>query len=229
MKILLGFLGLALSASALANPNQYRYESAPNSEIDQYLVIGSSATGTPDALQGLWWLDGNPVPDKVISFASAQFQDIVVDGQVVGHEALLPVYDEGVWSWDFSPQGFAAYTLARTTRLTYRLVFNADYTHGDITPIITAGPLVNRLEIPQTLIASFTMDLVNENEYSRDTLLLGSPSNYRFRRIVDGAGNRLPVAFAEYLESLRVEGPAKALLPVCKTSDGQLPSPCASL
>ncbi len=230
MKTLAILMGLTLSTSVFANQNQYTYKIVPHEEIDQYLVPGSDATGTPEALQGLWWLDGNPVHDEVISFAGAQFQPIEEAGKVVGYEAFLPVYDEGVWSWHNDVGGWRGYIVARKVRLTYHLVFDANFTSGDITPVVKLLPGQEPVEIPQSFFASFTMDLVNNNEWSRDTAVLGSKSNYRFRRIVDGEGTRLP-NFEDYLANIKVENLKSAMIPVCTLPNptGQLPSPCAAL
>ncbi|RZA23949.1 MAG: hypothetical protein EOP10_11335 [Proteobacteria bacterium] len=62
------------------------------------------------------------------------------------------------------------------------------------------------------MLIDFELNYVDGNEYSRDSVLLGRPHTYRFRRIVDGQGNRLP-AYDEFVEKAEV---ANALLPILR-------------
>ena len=67
------------------------------------------------------------------------------------------------------------------------------------------------------------MTKVGENEYKRESIVLGQKSEYRFRRIVDGNGQRLP-AYEEFVEKAEVPN---ALLPVCRLQGDTLPTACA--
>ncbi len=223
MKVLFSsVLALGLASSAFAK-SPYELVSVPHSEIDSHLVIGSDATGTPANLQGLWWMNGNPLPDEVVSFAGMSWTDIVEDGEVVGHRGFVPVYDEGVWSWHDSVYGRGLYDLVLQNKLTYEVVFNADYTEAQVTPRAKLFGLVPQVTLPPSMLVDFDMRLVDENEFARDSVIFGQPSSYRFRRIVDGQGKRLP-AFQEFLAA--VEAP-NALLPVCKDpASTSLPSTC---
>ncbi len=231
MKSILFTIGVAFSSMSMA-AEQYPYTlaSVPYRDIDQHLVIGSDATETPKALQGLWWMDGNPQADEVMSFANAKFKDIVVAGQVVGHEASLVVYDEGIWAWHDSDEGDRQARKAYKWRLVYHLVFNADYTQGKIEPILDPPEGFRfGILIPKNPLANFTMDLVNEDEYVRDTKLLGKTNQYRFRRIVDGQGNRLPT-YESFVQTVEADGVPNALLPLCnvEAEERTLPSACAA-
>jgi hypothetical protein len=215
-------LSTLLSSTAFAG--QYEFVSVPHAEVDQHLTIGSDANGTPKNLQGLWWMNGNPLADEVISFASTQWEEIVEDGEVVGYRGTLPVYDEGIWSWHDSKAGRILYSLVLGHRLTYVAEFNKDFTYGVIEPRIKPLGVLPAVTIPASMLVEFTMTQVNENEFSRDSILLGQPSQYRFRRIVDAEGNRLP-DFDEFVEKAEV---SNALLPICKNNTSEtLPSSCA--
>lgn len=232
MKSILFAIGVALSSMAVAAGDQYPYtlDSVPYRDIDQHLVIGSDATETPAPLQGLWWMDGNPQADEVMSFANAKFKDIQVGGQVVGHEATLVVYDEGIWAWHDSEEGERQARKAYNWRLVYRLVFNADYTHGQIEPILDPPEGFRfGIRIPRNPLATFTMDQVNADEYVRDTKLLGKSNQYRFRRIVDGQGQRLPL-YDNFVQTVEAEGVPNALLPLCNVESEEriLPSACVA-
>ncbi|HET9239129.1 MAG TPA: hypothetical protein VFO10_17855 [Oligoflexus sp.] len=232
MKSVLFAISLALTTQAMAADESYPYtlESVPYRDIDQRLVIGSDATGTPAPLQGLWWMDGNPQADEVMSFANAAFKDIEFDGQVVGHEATLVVYDEGIWAWHDSDEGERQARKAYKWRLVYHLVFNADYTHGKIEPILDPPEGFRfGIRIPRNPLANFTMDQVNQDEYVRDTRLLGKSNQYRFRRIVDGQGNRLPT-YDSFVKTVESDGVPNALLPLCtlENTSQVLPTVCAT-
>jgi hypothetical protein len=222
MKFKAFLLSTLLSTTAFAH-SPYELISVPHSEIDQHLTIGTDANGTPKNLQGLWWMDGNPLADEVISFAGTQWEEIVENGEVVGYKGTLPVYDEGVWSWHDSKAGAFLYSLVLKNRLTYVATFNKDFTHGVILPTVKPLGVLPTLTIPASMLVEFTMTQVDENEYSRDSILFGLPSQYRFRRLVDANGNRLPY-FDEFVEKAEADN---ALLPICKNNANEsLPTSC---
>jgi hypothetical protein len=232
MKSVLLAISFAFSTLALAAEEQYPYTlaSVPYRDIDQHLVIGSDETGTPAPLQGLWWMDGNPQADEVMSFANATFKAIEIGGKVVGHEATLVVYDEGIWAWHDSEEGERQARKAYKWRLVYNLVFNADFTQGKIEPILDPPEGFRfGIRIPRNPLANFTMDQVNEDEYVRDTKLLGKSNHYRFRRIVDGQGNRLPT-YDTFVKAVEAEGVPNSLLPLCslETESRVLPTACTA-
>ncbi|MBC7532018.1 MAG: hypothetical protein H7318_10600 [Oligoflexus sp.] len=215
-------LALSLSTPVFA-AGRFDLVSVAHNEIDTHLVPGSDATGTPEALQGLWWMNGNPLADEVLSFASAQWSDIEVDGEVVGHQALIPVFDQGIWSWHDSIAGRVLYNLVLKSRLTYHVTFDLNFTHGQVTPLLKPISFIPGIELPASMLVDFKMNAVTEGEYSRDSILLGKKHSYRFRRIVDGNGNRLP-AFDEFVDLVEVPN---ALLPICRIKGNTLPSACA--
>ncbi|MES2745190.1 MAG: hypothetical protein EOP04_07015 [Proteobacteria bacterium] len=211
MKIKALLLGLLVSTQGFA-ANDYEFLSVPHSDVDQYLTIGSDETQTPESIQGLWWLNGNPLPDEVLSFANMKWTPIKTDGETSGWESEIPVYDQGIWTWHDSFAGRLLYSLAYKTKLNYHIVFNSDFTHGKITPIVKAVSFLPAVELPPSMLIDFELNYVDENEYSRDSVLLGRPHTYRFRRIVDGQGNRLP-AYDEFVEKAEVPN---ALLPILR-------------
>ncbi|MBC7658268.1 MAG: hypothetical protein H7249_01015 [Chitinophagaceae bacterium] len=222
MKLNFLALSLVLSTSAFAKP--YELRSVPNDQVDTHMAIGSDATNTPPNLQGLWWMDGNPLADEVVSFASTSWSDTVENGQIVAHTAVIPVYDQGIWAWHDSKPGRALYNAVYDFHLVYQLTFNLDYTFGQVIPVIKPIPFLPSVDIKSSVFVDFTMTQVNDNEFRRDSILAGKHSSYRFRRIVDANGVRLP-AFDEYLQKAEVKN---ILLPYCKTDkSGELPTACA--
>ncbi len=221
IRSLLLVFGILLSSPSFAG-GLYDLKSVSHEDLDQELLAGSDLTGTPKNLQGLWWLDGNPLPDEVMSLASARWSKIEKNGRVVGYEAVIPVYDQGIWAWHDSLPGRFLYSLVLASRLTYIARFNADFSFGQITPKFIPLQFLPGVEIPASLLVDFTMTLVDDGEYQRDSILFGARHSYRFRRIVDGEGNRLP-AYDEFVEKAEVN---KALLPICRLPSQGFPTAC---
>ncbi|MCG8417587.1 MAG: hypothetical protein MJE77_06535 [Proteobacteria bacterium] len=215
------FIGMS-SSSAMAS--DYELCVVEHKDIDQALRIGSDATHTPDSLQGLWWMDGNPLPDEVVSFAGAEFIELMEDGVLVGYRAIIKIYGEGVWSWHHSREGYLLYGAARATRAEFHIEFNPDFTFGQVMIDIGSAYHSSRFDLPPS---DATLVKVNDDEYRRDTMLFGKTlESYRFRRIVDGDGNRLD-AYQDFVAAIDERGPAEALLPFSRLDDdGELPSVC---
>ncbi len=206
------------SVQASANPlSPYDLRSVNHDEVISWMVPGTDATGTPENLQGLWWMNGNPLADEVVSFAGVKWEEVLEDGEVVGYTGALPVYDEGVWSWHGSLAGLSLYNLVLSTKLVYVAEFNKDFSYGVVTP--TFQPLKNgpTIKLDPSKFVTFTMKQVDENEYARDSIILTLPSTYRFRRIVDGNGTVLQANYAEFLQKVEAQN---AILPFCKISNG---------
>ncbi|NRA65928.1 MAG: hypothetical protein HRU19_15680 [Pseudobacteriovorax sp.] len=205
----------------------YDLVSVPHKDIDGFLVPGSDATNTPEALQGLWFMDGNPLADEVISFASARFEPYVDAEGNSGYKALVPVYDEGIWTWHDNAYGRLLYGLVLKSRLEYLIEFNEDFSEGQVTPTFDPLILLPSIVVPPSMLVDFELNKVAEDEYARDSIILGQVSTYRFRRIVDGEGRRLP-AYEDYVASILERGPINALIPICRKGDGDtLPTRCA--
>ena len=218
-----GFIAGSADASSL-----YTLQSVPHADIDQYLTVGSDLTATPQPLQGLWWMDGNPLADEVVSFASAQFEERVNGAGESYFSAEVPVYDEGVWSWHDSFAGRVLYELVRTTKLVYSMEFNMDYSQGQVLPNFKPIDQLPQLRIEPSPLLDFQLNRVSETEYARNSIVAGQNVSYRFRQIVDGSGERLP-AYADYLAAIAKRGPLNALLPICKIDlTDQLPTACAN-
>ncbi|RZA25132.1 MAG: hypothetical protein EOP10_07785 [Proteobacteria bacterium] len=213
---------LTLSTPVMA-AGKYKLKSVPHADLDQYLVPGSDATNTPTAVQGLWWLNGNPLPDEMLSLASAKWTEILEDGEVVGYQAAIPVYDEGIWAWHDSSAGRLLYNVVLKSKLTYYAKFNLDFSFGRITPVLQPIGFIPGIEIPSSMLVDFTMTKVSEDEYLRESIVLGQKQTYRFRRVVDGNGNRLP-AYDEFVNKAEVPN---ALLPICDLEGDALPTRCA--
>jgi hypothetical protein len=197
--------------------------SIPHREMDKNLPFGSDETHTPKNLQGMFWMDGNPLPDKLVSLAKVRFTDLRdQNGKITGHRAYIPVYDQGVWTWDDTRTGNALYKLVHDVKLTYKVDFNADYTFGQVTPLVTLIPGLKRTAIPPSMLVDFTLTLNGPDEFSRDSILAGKKHNYRFRRVVDGTGKRLP-AWDDFVRKMEEKNLPNGLIPVCNLDNGAGP------
>jgi hypothetical protein len=217
-------LSLFVSSSAFAF-SPYEYKFVDHEVAYKEMTVGNDATNTPEALQGIWWMNGNPLADEMVSFAGVKWEPIEENGEVVGYRGSLPVYDAKVWSWHGSPAGVALYELVRKSKLVYVAQFNKDFSYGVVTPTFQPGG-IPPIGIPPSKLLTFAMRKVADDEYSRDSLILGVPSQYRFRRLIDANGKEIEETFKEFLSLVEAQ---KALFPVCKAdkTPATLPTVCA--
>jgi hypothetical protein len=225
MKLELFALTFLASSSAFAFDNPYEYKFVDHAIAWQDMAVANDATQTPKALQGIWWMNGNPLADEMVSFAGVKWQAITENGEIVGYSGALPVYDAKVWSWHSSPAGIALYEAARLAKLVYVAQFNKDFSYGVVTPRVQLGSLP-ALNIPPSKLLTFAMRKVADGEYSRESLILGAESEYRFRRLIDASGEPIDETFSEFLSLVETQ---KAMLPVCKAdkTPTTLPTKCA--
>ena len=177
-------------------------------QVDEEMLIASESSGIPDALEGLWWMDGNPLPDEVISFGASRWNSDERATRIV-------VYGERIWSWHGNLAGRLLYRRTRRVRLVYEFRFDPDMTHGTIVPIITF--LGIRVRIPGAL-TRLTMERVRDGLWLRKSLFFGLiPHIYHLRRIVSGAGSRLDT-YAAYVKA----APPRSFLAIRRdTRDGR--------
>ncbi|MDJ0620020.1 MAG: hypothetical protein QNJ63_25315 [Calothrix sp. MO_192.B10] len=153
-------------------------------------------TKLPDILKGVFFMDGNPLPDDCITMYNLEWdtQNLFL---------LLPVFGELQWTFHPSIQGRALLFAAWLTRCTYKIQFE-DETLRQARII----PLIFDIPIP-TWIVSFTMSQV-ENSQNGDTWErknswfggISSIGEYTLRRIVDKDGNYTP-AFQNMLAKVQ--------------------------
>ena len=85
-----------------------------------YLPMKSETT--PVDLQGIWFMDGNPLPDEIVSFAGANFQDIGNEWKVD-----FPVHETSTWTWHDSLDGKLSYFGSMGINNIYRSKFGKNY------------------------------------------------------------------------------------------------------
>ncbi len=197
MKTLLLSLALISSSAAFANPislvkaKGYEIQEIPSDLADTIMVPGSDADGLPERLQGIFWMDGNPLPDELISFANSNWNE-------EEKTLAIKVYSNDVWSWHNNPAGRSLYELALFGELTYEFKFNDDLTLMNITPVLTVGG--HRLSPPEFLL-KFGSRYVDDKLWLRDSAFFGQPvGTYNLRRVIDQNGVRDEKVWAAYLK-----------------------------
>lgn len=174
-----------------ADHPRYRLVEVPTREIDKHMPIADGSNGIPEALQGLWWMDGNPLADEVVSFGASTWDP-------ASRTTRIQVYGERVWSWHPNAQGRALYFGVRNSKLVYELQCNEDITFCLIVPIVDVGE--KEVRVPTSLV-KFTARLISDGVWLRETSFFGREAHtYAFRRIVRGNGEREP-AFEEFVRS----------------------------
>lgn len=164
--------------------------------VGDFQVAGSDLTGTPRALQGIWWMDGNPLSDETVSFANVDFSQ---------RYPLLPVYMpnnftfHGGESGDYQSKeadhndkaGAKAFGLAKNFSLIYEFHFEndgKDYSRAYIIPTVKlkVGPFSPQLRLSKQIL-EFQFIQTDEHTYERShTVARGRPidASYTFRRIL---------------------------------------------
>jgi hypothetical protein len=185
-------------APTTASSGVYRLESFDSADVDSHVVLGDGSTGIPTALQGLWWMDGNPLADEVLTFGASPWDPARRSTEIV-------VYDDGVWTWHDDLEGRALYASVRRSELIYELVYDQDLAFAEITPTVAVGPL--RVRIPPQIVR-FTAERLLDDLWLRKSYLHGRlVHTYALRRIVRPDGQREP-AYDEYVAA----APARSLV-----------------
>lgn len=197
-------------------------------DISRAIPFLNPSRDFPEELQGIWWMDGNPLADENISFSQANWlpkENVVV----------LKIYGAQTFVFHDDAEGSKLVNLARRLKAQYRIELNDDHTFAEVIPqvVIDAGmpiPKVIRISLPRLpdfhwklgdgavnpttavvislpkSLARFTMSLDSDGHWVRQTWVKGDrKADYHLRRIVDRSG-REEGAFSDYLDSLADAG-----------------------
>ena len=185
----------------------------------------------PDALKGLWWMEGNPAPEYLASFGKSEWKSgscdkngkckggcVTPNGinsphplkvppkedgtpEVCGGSLTIKCYDSHTWSWSDNLGGKAMYKGATTTCMELVFFFNAEITKAHIFPIGCTF-----VPFPMYFTLEATKDPAN---WLRRSHPWGTDHTTRFqfpynlKQIVDGDGN--PGKYwQEYVSSKKV-------------------------
>ena len=180
---------------AVVNPHDYVLLKVPSQGLEAYMTPGSEQQNIPANLQGIWWMDGNPLaPGNVTSFAR-----MVWDGP--SNRVLVQEYGTNNYTLNADATGLKSFRESANSNLCFEVQFNADYTHGQLIQVMKV-PVVNRsAKIPSSAI-NYKMDLVADGDWLR-TSWWGPKRlpDYHLRRIVDASGQRVEPAYSEFLKA----------------------------
>ncbi|WP_437321563.1 hypothetical protein [Sorangium sp. So ce385] len=187
----------------------YELIEIPSDRVDREMLVAGPSSGIPEALQGLFWMDGNPLPDEVVSLGGS-----VWDAET--STTRIHVYGERVWSWHADLRGRGLYALVRAARLVYELRLDAERTFGEIVPFVSLAG--RRVRVPEQL-ARLTMRRVSDGHWLRESWFFGVFHHvYDLRRIVCGDGSRTD-AFAAYASSAPARSALAARRPAAAARD----------
>lgn len=194
------FTRVLSSSMLMSKAGDYELIEVPSDEVDREMLVAGGSSGFPGLLQGLWWMDGNPLPDELLSLGGSTWNPET-------RTTRIQVYGERVWSWHGNLLGRGLYALTYLSRLDYELRFDDDLSTGTITPIIRV--FGSEVRIPER-VAKLTLRLVRDGHWLRESCFFGLFYHvYDLRRIVRGDRSRLD-AFTAYAKS----APARTYLAV---------------
>ena len=149
-------------------------------------------TDLPSILKGVFFMDGNPLPDDCITMYNLEW-----DAQ--NNTVSLPVFGQLQWTFHNSIPGWLLLILAWLSRFTYKIKFEDETLKKS--QII---PLAFGIPIPKWIInATMCQDENSQNgdTWKRKNIWFGvipKIGDYTLRRIVDENGNYTP-AFDDML------------------------------
>lgn len=188
----LGFSSLAMAGDIGNRPfGDYRLSPVASEDLAEAMPVADAQSAIPAPLQGLWWMDGNPLPDEFVSFAHSAYD-------VQSHKVTINVYDQDIWSWHGNEQGSFLYDLVQRFKLTYELTLNEEETFIQIIPVITFKGIA--IHVPRALV-NFTARADGDGRWIRESQFFGQEfGSYTFRRVVDRNGVKDQDVFDAYLQ-----------------------------
>ncbi|NES99089.1 MAG: hypothetical protein F6K61_00645 [Sphaerospermopsis sp. SIO1G1] len=151
-------------------------------------------TNLPDVLKGVFFMDGNPLPDDCITMYN-------LDWNIETNSLVLPVFAPLQWTFHQTISGSILLNLVRIIQFKYKIEFSdAHLKNGQITPFIFG------IKVPKYIInATIYRDENSQGEiWQRKNLWFGGffrLGEYVLRRIVDENGNYTP-AFHQMLNQV---------------------------
>ncbi len=149
-------------------------------------------TNLPSILKGVFFMDGNPLPDDCITMYNLEWD-------AENNSLLLPVFGELQWTFHNSILGWLLLILAWLSRFSYKIEFEDEtLKKSQITPFALGIPLPKWI-INATMFQEENSD--NGDIWQRKNIWFGvipGIGDYTLRRIVDENGNYTP-AFNDML------------------------------
>lgn len=149
-------------------------------------------TNLPPILRGVFFMDGNPLPDTCITMYN-------VEWDTTTQTLFLPVFGPVQWTFHNTIRGWLLLRLVQLSQFTYKIQFDDEtLQRGQITPIALG------IEIPKWIIdATMLQDenYQNGDIWQRKNIWFSTISgfaNYTLRKVVNEDGSYTP-AFKDML------------------------------
>ncbi|WGV24962.1 hypothetical protein [Halotia branconii] len=175
-------------------------ESIENKQLDNIAtwMIPIAQTKLPSVLKGVFFMDGNPLPDDCITMYNLEW-----DTQ--NNSLVLPVFAPVQWTFHNSILGWLLLIGAKLAQFAYKIEFeDATLQQAQITPL-AFGISVPRWIIDATMCRGENSD--NGDTWKRKNVWFGGVpriGEYTLRRIVDENGEYTP-AFKDMLTKVQNE------------------------
>ncbi|MDZ7994839.1 MAG: hypothetical protein RM022_001805 [Nostoc sp. EfeVER01] len=161
-------------------------------------MIPIKETNLPSVLKGVFFMDGNPLPDTCITMYNLEWD-------IENRTLLLPIFAPLQWTFHDSIAGWILLRSIQWLKVSYKIQFEDEtLQQAQITPILLGIPISKS-------IVSFTMsqdkNSLNGDIWHRKNVWLGGLSRageYTLRRVVDKDGCYTP-AFNDMLTRVQNE------------------------
>lgn len=191
--------------------------SFPIEDVDKELEIGTGV-GVPATLRGLWYMDGNPVPDEIFSMSTEFVKE--AGNMVVGKLNMHATNRLGLQS---NEDGEGLLQALSLTEATYEVRCKYEGSFDNVNYCTISPSLFGSKPLPPNPnIVDFNMSIlpvddpdhipedgVNQEEqltFKRGSSLFGRSSNYMFRRVVDQHGRRLARNWNHFMNRMTDQG-----------------------
>ena len=155
-------------------------------------------TNLPDVLKGVFFMDGNPLPDDCINMYN-------LDWDADNKTLFLPVFGKNQWTFHTSILGIILLIGAWLVRFTYKIEFEDEQlTRSRVIPLVFG------IKVPKWMInATMCRDENSQNGdiWERKNLWFGTITrlgDYTLRRVVNEDGTQTP-AFKDMLSKVGKE------------------------
>jgi hypothetical protein len=184
--------------------DQFDLVTFPSSEITKYMLPGSDDQNVPPNLQGIWWMDGNPLAvGDVVSFAKVLWD-------LPNHRFLLQEYGPNNMTVAGNKSGMDTFASTVNNNLCLMFQFDKDYTFAQLYQTNRVPGTELRIKLPPTLI-NYKLKREPSGDYIRQTWIeLARIPDYHMRRIIDGRGNPVEPNYSNWKKI----APANFTMPV---------------
>ncbi|MEH1866235.1 MAG: hypothetical protein V7K69_14705 [Nostoc sp.] len=161
-------------------------------------MIPIKETNLPSILKGVFFMDGNPLPDTCITMYNLEWD-------IQNRTLVLPIFSPLQWTFHNSIAGWILLRLIQWFKVTYKIQFEDEtLQQAQIIPVLLGMRI-------STLIVNCTMsqdkNFLNGDIWHRNNIWFGGLSRageYTLRKVVDKNGSYTP-AFNDMLSRVKNE------------------------